>query len=804
MLDVVLWLIAAYAIALAAFPLCYYLLPNLRDRGASIAMPFGILTVGYASWILSVLRVVPSTQVTIVLLLILMAVVSAWVVKRNWREMVEFVVREWTTLALGQIIFLGVFAVWIVYRFHDPSINHTEQPMDFMFLNSSVRSVLGTPEDSWLRGAGISYYYFGYWNFALLTKLTGIVSSVTYNLSLALVPAMAAMGMFGLVSNLVRADRGKIKAAVLAGMGAALMLVFLANLEGALEFMRANGMGSDGFWSWIAVEGLTSPSGSLTNQWWPTENWWWWRATRVIGSFDAGLQTDYTIHEFPAFSYILGDLHPHVMSVPFVMMFLGFLWNFWRAPSVWSLHDWRPYLSLFVIAFLLGGLGFTNMWDLAVFGLVFLLVAALKVYKSGRTRIRDMVLETAPLALLVGIVVFVLYSPYLLTFTSQVGGIGGLDGPGTRRVHLFVVWAPYLVAITPFVISVFWRTMDREEYSPTKVYSLTGGFLPFAVNVSLRTTLREDWLRTTIYALLAGFLPLVIWAFLYLNAGGDTAGVIGGLIHVLPLALLVTIGTYTTLWLVSEGKESVGMVFAMALSTLGLALIMGPELLFVDDSFGGALERMNTVFKLYYQAWTVLASATGFVIYYWVKLIRESKGSSRLWLSAWGAAFVLVLVGSLCYTPAAIASKAELYGEDRTLDGLQHVERFAGAEYRAIEYVRENVGNDSAILEAVGGGYSEHGRIASSTGVPAVLNWPGHQIQWRGSAKPLEGREQDVQTIYQTLDISEAVSLLDKYDVDHVYIGPRERSKYGGAGLSKFAQFMTPVFSEADVVIYRR
>ena len=328
MVDVVLWLITAYAIAVAAFPLCYSLLPNLRDRGASIAMPFGILTVGYASWILSVLRVVPSTQVTIVLLLVVMAGVSAWIVQRNWREMVEFVVREWTTLALGQVILLGVFGVWLIYRFHDPSINHTEQPMDFMFLNSTARSMLGTPEDSWLRGEGISYYYFGYWNFALLTKLTGIVSSVTYNLSLALVPAMAAMGMYGLVSNLVRADRGKVKAAVLTGMVAALMLVFLANMEGALEFMRANGMGSPGFWAWIGVDGLTAPAGSLTDQWWPTENWWWWRATRVIGSFDAGVQTDYTIHEFPAFSYILGDLHPHVMSVPFVVMFLGFLWNF--------------------------------------------------------------------------------------------------------------------------------------------------------------------------------------------------------------------------------------------------------------------------------------------------------------------------------------------------------------------------------------------------------------------------------------------------------------------------------------------
>ena len=246
------------------------------------------------------------------------------------------------------------------------------------------------------------------------------------------------------------------------------------------------------------------------------------------------------------------------------------------------------------------------------------------------------------------------------------------------------------------------------------------------------------------------------------------------------------------------------MVFAMALSTLGLALIMGPELLFVDDSFGGALERMNTVFKLYYQAWTVLAAATGFVIYYWAKSIRETKNSSRLLLRVWGAAFVLVLVGSLYYTPAAIASKAELYGEDRTLDGLQHIERFIGPEYRAIEFVRENVDRDSAILEAVGGGYSEHGRIASSTGVPTVLNWPGHQMQWRGSSTPFGGREQDVQTIYQTLDVDEAVSLLDKYDVDHVYVGPRERTKYGEAGLAKFERFMTPVFSEADVVIYKR
>ena len=442
---------------------------------------------------------------------------------------------------------------------------------------------------------------------------------------------------------------------------------------------------------------------------------------------------------------------------------------------MWPRLDWRPYLSLFVVAFTLGGLGFTNMWDLPVFGMVFLGVAALKVYAQGRTRAWDIAREVVPLVLLVFAVAFALYSPYFVTFTSQVSGIGALSGPGTRPVHLFVVWAPYLVAVTPFIIMMFWRT-----------------------------TVATDWARTTSYALLAGFLPFVIWAFLYMNGDGSAGGVLSRFIQVLPLCALIAIAAYTTLWLIKDDRQSGGVVFAMVLATLGVTLIMGPELLFVDDSFGGAHERMNTVFKIYYQAWTVLAVSTGFVVYYWVKLVRASKGHRGLWVRAWGAAFAVVLAASMYYAPAAVASKAELTGEEATLNGLQHVERFAGAEYRAIEYIRANVGEGSAVLEAVGGDYSEHGRIASSTGAPTVLNWPGHQLQWRGSDVLFAGREQDVQTIYQTIDIAVAASLLEKYDIDHVYVGRRERDKYGEDGLGKFAEFMTPVFTDGDVVLYRR
>ncbi len=45
--------------------------------------------------------------------------------------------------------------------------------------------------------------------------------------------------------------------------------------------------------------------------------------------------------------------------------------------------------------------------------------------------------------------------------------------------------------------------------------------------------------------------------------------------------------------------------------------------------------------------------------------------------------------------------------------------------------------------------------------------------------------------------------LLDKYDVEYVYVGYLERNTYGEAGLAKFREFLTPVFENDGVTIYR-
>ena len=124
------------------------------------------------------------------------------------------------------------------------------------------------------------------------------------------------------------------------------------------------------------------------------------------------------------------------------------------------------------------------------------------------------------------------------------------------------------------------------------------------------------------------------------------------------------------------------------------------------------------------------------------------------------------------------------------------------------------------MIEAVGEWF-DAALISRSTGIPTVFNWPGHQVQWRGSnlnqghcadtktvlqkigSEELKCRNQVVTHIYQTLNELEAYDLLITYQVEYVYIGPREREKYGVSGLSKFDNFMLKVFAEDDVVIYQ-
>ena len=147
----------------------------------------------YILWVLGLTHIAPNTQLTIILILVVAAAASAFLMRRFLFEFREFVRQNWPMLVAAEILFLGFFLMWLGIVSEVPAINHTEKPMDFGFMNAVLQSLFFPPEDPWLSGNSISYYYFGYLMFAFVTMLTGIQSSVAFNLALASTAALAGV-----------------------------------------------------------------------------------------------------------------------------------------------------------------------------------------------------------------------------------------------------------------------------------------------------------------------------------------------------------------------------------------------------------------------------------------------------------------------------------------------------------------------------------------------------------------------------------------------------------------------------------
>ena len=216
------------------------------------------------------------------------------------------------------------------------------------------------------------------------------------------------------------------KLAIIAGIAAALFLVVVSNLEGVLEFMRLNGMGSQGFYDWIRINDLPGPIVTPPQSWTPPDFWWWFHASRVINTFDGVHFIDNTIQEFPFFSFLLGDMHPHVMSIPFIALFIGIALNIYRLPS----DFWRnyrsvyPYAIVLTAALVLGGLGFNNLWDMPTFAALLIGILALKAYREGSDIPQSIALAFFPIGLAILALAALMYSPYLLDINAGVNGIG--------------------------------------------------------------------------------------------------------------------------------------------------------------------------------------------------------------------------------------------------------------------------------------------------------------------------------------------------------------------------------------------
>ncbi len=460
----------------------------------------------------------------------------------------------------------------------------------------------------------------------------------------------------------------------------------------------------------------------------------WFSPSRVVAG---------TINEFPAFSFAVGDLHAHLIAVPLTLLGLAFAVQVVTAtpPAAARGGAWTTFCA----ALALGILYAVNSWSWPVMTGLFAAAVGLTAATRAATGTRVRLLAWGAGTVVLGIV---LVLPFIVGFDPNAGGFGIVPTSAREGLGAFL-----------------------------RHHAVMEGALLWLVLVPLGAVAARHPRPAGVAVAAAVILALVL--------GGPR---LGGAVLLAAAAL----GALATA--LGRGQSPAERLLWLLVAA-GLALLAGPEVVYVRDEFDGSeFVRMNTVFKLGYQAWLLLAVAGGVLL-----------AGGRRWLGAgaprraWqGVAVVLVAVG-LAYPVGAALARTNGFAGPATLEG-RAVPYVSPGDRRAIDWLRAGAAPDAVVAEAVGDDYNVTGagRVSVFTGRPTVLGWQGHEQQW---SHPVGTRRADVQALYTTPDPARVRALVARYGIDYAVVGPLERATYGRVGA--LVQVGRPAFAAAGTTVYR-
>jgi YYY domain-containing protein len=798
LVALVWWIVFLLILQAAGLPVAMFAFRRFSDRGWAFARLLTLLIAGWFVWILASIEAIEFRVVwcwiAIAILLLPWLFWRKSMVKRARTMWADRAIRR--SIAGGEIVFWSVFALFLLFRFMNPDSWQPywggEKAMEFAHINAILRSAHFPPYDPWFSGGFINYYYYGMYLVAFCFKATGIPAEIAFNLAEPTFIAFLALAAYGLSATLGRLITRNRLAAPIVGACGAIVLVLFGNLVAAAKIVQA-----------------------LPDRANPDFQNWFWGASRVITQTTPTGQIAQQISEFPYFTGLYADLHAHVVALPISVLVLSLgLSLALEARQVQvglnrrNLALLAPFTGVLLLAALVVGVLYpTNTWDFFTYA-AFIVASLFATFRFFRWPARLIVTGIVG-GLTVGLG-YLLYLPFHLHFValfSSVKQSSQKTDPWQFSQHFGGI---FLLALLGLIALTWTRfTPNRYAVTPTLavrivfmllimlgVLSWTDDISAKFMAVLLILTVSGLALATGAWWQVRGERPFgFIWNR-HIVLVGAVLSVGMTLDNRLVLGLCIALAVMSVaLWL---GFNGVAEKHLALMATAGFAIPGAVEIVYVvDDLDNSPWERMNTMFKLYNQAWVMLAICGG-VLLGW--LIWE--GVRRPMIANLRIPFLRFSPTTLLLAGAAIAIASFAYPITATMPRLD--ERFEQGQgnhtlnafdwmnyaswtsatghtftmqddLAAIEWFNDNVSGTPVIAEAMLGPYRGDGsRFSIATGFPDVLGWDRHESQQRYVSE-ISKRSQDLRRLYRSSDPAEKMEILEQYGVTYVIVGDIER-----------------------------
>lgn len=777
-IDTLIWYIPIQILAVLAFLFTFKIFFNNEDKGYCISKLIGVCSPALISWLLIAfsfgelgLNKTTSIISTIVFSIIVGAYIFTQYKKEDYNNLINFIKERFKFIIFVEACFLLILVFGTFIRGFSPDILGGKKLLDLVYTNSFIFGQGLTPENLWFSGNVITVPSFSYFLFGNLSNICPLPIYTEFNIMPATIISILAIISGGLILNLTKNKTF----AILAGIITPFITTFFIFI-----YMLKKGLGYTIFWNIPSYETLKH----------------------------------FLIYT-PLECLLNGNLQPYFLFMPLLLGFIYII--FTSIKDSLYLHStkftFNKIFNLLLICFSLLACILTNIYSSLICLLLIFTVYTFIINKN-EDGLQNIKVYIYNLSLYFGLTLLLLI-PYLLTIQIPDVWVKLLEiDKSTLSNGMLTIFGSFFIVITCYLIFIYKNYLQLSLKNTLMllifIFCLIETYFLWKANLSILVITAVLSILLILIAISAGYSIFIDTKTLDIKK----QLLLTGVIILISIALylfstsLITVICFLILgysiYKCYQKKDLTEYTTFSFVIVLSLCILIFSNL-GISINTGNNNYLNNNIFSNI----QVLSSlCVIMIIFYSVKLF--SGVSKEVYITTISILLLPCFIFLIFGTSQNTNNFRILEGLTPKLSGINHMKVFHNNEYQAISWLKQYAGQKSIILEAINPGDPFCGRISAYSNKQSVLSWPYIQKNFYNKAiqKNINEIIEDINTIYSEVDKEKVIPLINKYEIDYIYVGEIAKKLYSDESLSGFKDIANNCINfdtdkDKEVVLYQ-